>query len=80
MPSDIKYYLTSIKWNQEIKTDYYSWDKYSWFLYQNGHYEDALKASTHALNLANQNDDLKWIESITNHNSLIKNKKWEQLH
>ena len=33
MPSDIKYYLTSIKWNQEIKTDYYSWDKYSWFLY-----------------------------------------------
>ena len=80
MPTDTKYYLISIKWNQEIETDYYSWDKYSWFLYQNGRFDAALKASNRALELANKNRDINWTESITDHNRLIKNRKWSQYH
>jgi hypothetical protein len=82
MPSDIRYYLINIKWNQEIETDYYSWDKYSWFLYQNAHYDQALETSNHALKIANQYakryDEVEFIEIIDNHNKMIKNKTWNK--
>lgn len=82
MPTDIRYYLISIKWNQEIETDYYSWDKYSWFLYQNGHYEEALETSNHAYKIANQYanryNEVEFIKIIANHNKKIINKTWNK--
>jgi len=82
MPSHIKYYLINIKWNQEIETDYYSWDKYSWFLYQNEHYNEALEASNHSLKIANQYAKLygetEFITIIDNHGKMIKNKTWNK--
>ena len=51
MPTHERYYLMSIKFNYEIETDYYSWDKYSWFLYNNQKYEEALEASDKAVSL-----------------------------
>jgi hypothetical protein len=80
MSSDIKYYLVSIKWNQEIETDYYSWDKYSWFLYQNAHYDKAMETSNHALKIANQQakqyGEAEFVDIINDHNKMIKNKTW----
>ena len=82
MPTDIRYHLISIKWNQEIETDYYSWDKYSWFLYQNGHYDEALKTSNHASEIANQYaniyNEVEFVEIIANHNKNIKNRTWNK--
>ena len=77
MPSDTRYYLVSIKWNHEIGSDYFSWDKYSWFLYQNTKYDEALKASNKALTIAQQQEDTEWIQLISEHNSKIKNRSWE---
>jgi len=77
MPTDTRYYLVSIKWNHEIGSDYFSWDKYSWFLCQNTKYDEALKASNKALTIAQRQEETEWVKLISEHNSKIKNRSWE---
>ena len=76
MPTDTRYYLISIKWNHEIETDYFSWDKYSWFLYNNQKYDEALVASDKAVQLAQQSGLEDWIEFISEHNEKIRAQNW----
>lgn len=76
MPSDMRYELISIKWNQEIKTDYRSWDKYSWFLYQNENYTAAFSASEKALSIAKEQKNTDCVTFISKHQELIKTKSW----
>ena len=77
MPSDIRYELISIEYNQEISKDFRSWDKFSWFLYQNGNYSDALIASKKALSIAKKQSQVDYVVFISNHQELIKTKNWE---
>jgi hypothetical protein len=77
MPTDTRYYLVSIKWNQEIEQDFFSWDKYSWFLYNNGKYEEAQTVSNTALRIAKEANDPSWIDFISEHNSKIEDKSWD---
>ena len=76
MPSHKLFKLMSINWNYEIETDYITWDKYSWFLYQNGEYEEALEVSSHAREIALKLEDLEWVEIIDMHKTSIENKNW----
>jgi len=78
MPTDQRYYLLSIKWNSEIKTDYQSLDKYSWFLYQNNKFEHALDVSNQAMDIAIKAENDQWIDLIIKHNKAIAEKNWNQ--
>jgi hypothetical protein len=80
MPTDSRYYLLSIRWNQEISSDYYSYDKYAWFLYQNEHYAEAIEASEMAQTIAEQSGDQRWIDLIAQHQVQIKQKIWTKYH
>lgn len=80
MPADTRYYLISIKWNHEIESDYFSWDKYSWFLYQNGKYDEAIQASEKALGCAKDAEETMWIELIEEHHAAIVNRDWNHFH
>ena len=75
-PSDSKYHLFNIRWNYEVATDFFSWDKYSWFLYKNQKYHEALEASAKALEIANQQNELEWSEMIKEHQEKIQARNW----
>ncbi len=77
IPSDTKYHLFNIRWNYEIATDFFSWDKYSWFLYQNGKYEEAFDASAKALEIANQQNASEWSSMIEEHQQKIQDRSWQ---
>jgi len=76
MPNDQQYYFTGIKYNYEIESDYMTWAKYSWFLYREGKYVQALSASERALSIANQMNDDFWIEKIIDQQEKIQSKNW----
>jgi len=78
IPTDNRYYILNIKWNHEIESDFYSWDKYSWFLYQNGKYTEALIASDRALNIVESQENEHMLNFIENHQSVIRNRNWEK--
>jgi len=79
------------KINREF--DYYSWDKYSWFLYGRGLQSEALNANEKAVNAINnsleryisfdsvQYSDAKhYLEIVKHHKELITNKTWNNYH
>ena len=70
-PTHERYKLLSFNWNYEIETDYITWDRYSWFLYQNGEFDEATEASEKAKNIAEQVGDQDWVEFIEKHNKSI---------
>jgi hypothetical protein len=77
MPADERFKILSVNWNYEIETDYMTWDKYSWFLYQNEKYETALQVSEKARSIAKLLGDNTWVDFIEKHQLAIKNKSWE---
>jgi hypothetical protein len=76
MPADNKYHLMNIRWSYEADTDFSSWDKYSWFLYQNSKYDEALSASHSALKIARDAGEAEWVGLITEHKTKIEKKSW----
>lgn len=78
LPTHERYKLISIKWNHEIETDYITLDKYSWFLYQNGEFAEALEVSNKAKNIANKLGDREWEEFIDAHNEAIEERNWKK--
>tara|TARA_Y100001972_G_C7653443_1_gene328764 strand:- start:9 stop:608 length:600 start_codon:yes stop_codon:yes gene_type:complete len=76
IPTHKRYHLLSIRWNHEIETDYITWDKYSWFLYQNEKFEEAYSASEKAKNIAYELEDETWMEFIEQHQQAIVNRSW----
>lgn len=80
MRTDVRYYITSIKWNYEVSTDYPTWDKYSWFLYQNEAFEEAEKASENALQMAITAEDQEWIDRIIEHQHWIVTQSWDSYY
>jgi hypothetical protein len=85
LPAHSTYYLTNIKFNHEIDIDYFSWDKYSWFLYNDGKQNEAIQANKNAQIAAEKcllhpkyGDEKKYLNLIKRHNLEIKNKTWKQ--
>jgi hypothetical protein len=76
MPNDRQYYFTGIKFNYEIESDYMTWAKYSWFLYLEGKYAQALSANEKALSIASQMQDEFWIEKIIDQQEKIQSRSW----
>lgn len=87
LPAHQTYYLTNIKFNHEIERDYFSWDKYSWFLFTEGKPEEALQANQNAkaaVELSLQNpgygDESEYREKISIHEQRIKEGNWRTFH
>lgn len=78
MPTDMRYHLFSIRWNHEIASDYQSWDKYSWFLYQNGKYKHSLDASDRATEIVESSGNDQWKKRINDHKQMIKARNWQR--
>lgn len=78
MPTHERYQILSIKWNHEIDTDYITLDKYSWFLYQNDEFKEALEVSSKARNIAQQLNDSKWVAIIDSHHKAIEERIWKK--
>lgn len=85
LPAHNTYYLTNIKLNHEIEIDYYSWDKYSWFLYMEGKDDEAMQANKSAqaaVEKCLQNpifgDENEYFTLIKEHELAIKNKNWNK--
>jgi len=78
LPTHERYKLLNINWNYEAETDYITWDKYSWFLYQNDEFPEALEASNKARNMANQLGDNDWEELIDIHYRAIEEQNWRK--
>lgn len=83
LPPSNTYYLTNIKFNYEIETDYFSWDKYSWFLYKEGKENEAIQANKNAETAINQclqnpkyGDENEYLSIIKGHQLAIQNKNW----
>ncbi|WP_151997456.1 MULTISPECIES: hypothetical protein [unclassified Imperialibacter] len=76
MPANSKYHLLNIRWSYEIDTDFPTWDKYAWFLYQNGKHDEALNASAKALQLATEAGEAEWANFIADHKSRIEQGCW----
>lgn len=76
MPTDYRYYLFNVQGNYEIESDYYTLDKYSWFLYQNQKYDEALQVSNRAYATAAQEGNFDFLEVIDSHQSAIKIRNW----
>ncbi len=76
MPADYRYYILNVKWNYEIDRDFITLDKYSWFLYQNGHSVKALQVSDKALQIAEQTGSTEWLDFIMKHNKSIRSENW----
>lgn len=83
LPSHHSYYLTNIKFNYQIEIDYFSWDKYSWFLYNDGKQEEAIEANKNALKAVElsledpkHGDENEYLNFIKEHELEISNKNW----
>lgn len=83
LPAHHTYYLTNIKFNYEVEADYFSWDKYSWFLYTEGKQDDAIQANKNAqtavekcLQNPRYGDESEYARLIKEHQLAIKNRSW----
>lgn len=72
--------------SESRKINYYSWDKYSWFLYISDKYEEALVANENAqkavkICIEKYNDESakKYSELINQHEKNIINQDWRPL-
>lgn len=85
LPAHNTYYITNIKFNYEIETDYFSWDKYSWFLYTNGKEDEAIQANKNAQTAVEKclknpkfGDENEYFTLIKEHQLEIRNKTWKE--
>ena len=83
LPSHYTYYLFGIKYNYHITTDYFTLDKYSWFLYNADKQLEAIEVNKQAQialeeSLKNpQGDEAEYSILIKEHESKILNKNWK---
>ncbi|MFA0963674.1 hypothetical protein AB9P05_17850 [Roseivirga sp. BDSF3-8] len=76
MPTHERYQVLNINWNHELATDYITWDKYAWFLYLNGEYDEALNAAVQAGQIVSETNDIRWAELIREHEQRIRDRNW----
>jgi hypothetical protein len=77
MPPDRRYYAFNIKFHHDLSNDYITMDKYSWFLYQAGKFDEAEKFSNDAATSAKRNSDPGFAKIANAHHEKIRAKSWE---
>ncbi len=77
LPKHNRFYLVSVHWNYKIDRDYRTWDKYAWFLYQNGIYRRAEEAAEEAIQIAEVRATPTWQSKIRNHQAAIEDRTWK---
>ena|SRR5688572_6181894 len=75
-----KYYVWNIRYNYQAETDYMSWDKYGWFLYQDGKREEALKACDNAEKILSDGRDENYHQLVRTHREKILAGNWEEFY
>ena len=80
MPASKKYYMWCVKFNHSIATDYFTWDKYSWFLYTDGKFDEALQASDKALDILKTEQDEEFLNMVKGHHEKIVSKSWDRFN
>lgn len=85
LPAHYTYYLFGIKYNYRIEKDYFTLDKYSWFLYNAGKQTDAIEVNKQAqkavelsLKSLDQGDEEEYSILIKKHETEILNKNWKK--
>jgi hypothetical protein len=76
-PPDQRYKIFNIKFHHDLSNDYITMDKYSWFLYQAGKFDEAEKFSNDAAESAKRNNDPGFAKVATAHREKIRAKNWE---
>lgn len=84
LPSHYTYYLFGIKYNYHLNTDYFTLDKYSWFLYNADKHEEAAEVNKQAQRALEESlknphgDEAEYSVLIKEHEALISNGTWEK--
>lgn len=76
-PPDLRYKIFNIKFHHDLSSDYITMDKYSWFLYQAGKFDEAEKFSNDAAESAKRNSDTAFMKIANTHLEKIRAKNWE---
>lgn len=76
-PTDVRYKIFNIKFHHNLSNDYITMDKYSWFLYQAGKFNEAEKFSNDAAESAKRNNDTGFVKIANTHREKIRAKNWE---
>lgn len=71
-----RYYVFNIHFNPSAWTDYVTLDKYSWFLYKDREFEEALVINGKAYDAAKLNGADEYIPTVQEHQEAIKKRNW----
>lgn len=66
-----RYYLWNVKYNYRIEQDYKTWDRYSWALYLDSNYAEAISANQQAMKILEENNDTVFLEIVKKHHEEI---------
>ena len=72
-----RFYVTNLAFSMERTTDFRSWDKYSFFLAQEGNTEGSLTANSAAIEAALVAPDEEAAEQLRQHRGSIERKTWD---
>ncbi len=77
------FHLNTVLNGESRNTNYYSWDKYSWFLYLSNKQDEAIeanqkaqKAAEESLKVNQDKEDIQYLTLIKLHGQQIQNKSW----
>lgn len=71
-----RYYVFNIHFSTNVWNDYVMLDKYSWFLYNDQEYEEALVINSKAHEAANAKGALDYIPTVEQHEEAIIKRNW----
>jgi hypothetical protein len=71
-----RYYVFNIHFNPAVWTDYVTLDKYSWFLYKDRQFDEALVINGKAYNAAKASGAEEYIPTVQEHEEAIKKRNW----
>lgn len=78
MSKSTRYYFVSIKYNMHSERDYWTWDKYAWFLNINGKQQDSLDALKKAEAIALKNRNTDALDMIHNQMARLDQANWKR--
>ena len=75
-----RYYLWNVKYNYNIEHDYVIWDKYSWTLYKERKYDEALSANQQAMKILQNKNNMQLLERVKLNREKISSKTLYTAH
>jgi hypothetical protein len=71
-----RYYVFNIHFSETVWNDYVTLDKYSWFLYKDRRFEEALVINSKAYDAAKANGAEEYIPTVEEHQQAIIKRNW----